>query len=279
MKTNNDPKKNDFKSKSHRASTIFALIAIPVELILSIIIFKVVLGDPSNFIDNNPANNPLTGNYYGVVYKGGFVVPVIMTLTLVTITFFFERLFTLRKAKGKKNPAQFVSNIKDQISCFNLDAAKKECDLQCGSVANVIRAGIDKYQEMDKVQDMSVEKKALAVQKTIEEAGGMEMPMLERNLVILSTIASIATLLGLFGTVLGMIRAFSALATSGAPDAVGLATGISEALINTAFGIGTSCLAIVFYNFFTTKIDNIVYLSAEAGQTLVHTFTYSHSDK
>jgi biopolymer transport protein ExbB len=279
MKTNNDPKKKDFKSKSHKASTIFALIAIPVELIIAICIFKFVLGDPSNFVDNNPELNPLTGNYYGTVYKGGFIVPILMTLLMVVITFFFERLFTLHKARGKRNPVRFVSTVKDQICTLNLDAAKKECDIQCGSVANVIKAGIDKYQQMDKAQDMTVEKMALAVQKEIEEAGGMEMPMLERNLVILSTSASIGTLLGLFGTVLGMIRAFAALATSGAPDAVGLATGISEALINTAFGIGTSMLAIVFYNFFTTKIDNIVYLSAEAGQTLVHTFTYNHSDK
>jgi biopolymer transport protein ExbB len=83
----------------------------------------------------------------------------------------------------------------------------------------------------------------------------------------------------LFGTVLGMVKAFAALANAGAPDAVALANGISEALVNTALGIGTSALAIVFYNYFTTRIDHIVYLAAEAGQAIVHTFSFHHSDK
>jgi len=273
------PKKKDSRPKTSKAATIFAAIIIPVELIISIIVFKVVFGDPSNFIDNNPANNPLTGNLLGTVYKGGVIVPILMTLFLTVITFFLERLFTLNKAKGKRNVTYFLNNLKNDVTTTNIDAAKKECDLQCGSLANIIKAGLEKYEEMDKVAGVEVEKKVLAVQKELDEATGIELPMLEKNLVILATIASIATLLGLFGTVLGMIRAFSALAHAGAPDAIALASGISEALVNTAFGIGTSMLAIIFYNFFTTKIDNIIYLSGEAGSTIVHTFAYTHSDK
>jgi biopolymer transport protein ExbB len=238
-----------------------------------------VFGDPSHFIDNNPANNPLTGDYIGIVYKGGIVVPFLMTLFLVVITFYLERLWTLRKARGKRNPVKFVTDVKEHISKLDIAAAKKECDLQQGTIANVIRAGLEKYEEMDKNTGLSVEKKVLALQKELEDAETIEMPMLEKNLIILSTIASIATLLGLFGTVLGMIRAFSALAYAGAPDAVGLATGISEALINTAGGIGTSMLAIVFYNYFTTRIDHIMYLTAETGQAIVHAFSYHHYDE
>jgi biopolymer transport protein ExbB len=99
------------------------------------------------------------------------------------------------------------------------------------------------------------------------------MPMLEKNLVIIATIASIATLMGLLGTVFGMISAFSALANAGAPDAVGLANGISEALINTAMGIGTSALAIVFYNYFTSAIDGLTYGIDEASYSIVQNFT------
>jgi len=273
------PKKKDERSAAHKASTIFAMVAIPIEFIIAIIIFTQIMGNPSNFIDNNTANNPLTGNYLGMMYKGGPVVPVLMTLFMMVITFVLERLYTLRKARGKETPFKFIKTIKEHIGNLNIDAARKECDLQCGSVANVIKAGLDKYVEMDKTEGLEVEKKVLALQKEIEDAEGMEMPMLERNLVILSTAASIGTLLGLFGTVLGMIRAFSALATSGAPDAVGLATGISEALINTALGIGTSMIAIMAYNFFTTKIDHIIYLSAEAGQSILRTFSVTHADK
>jgi biopolymer transport protein ExbB len=81
----------------------------------------------------------------------------------------------------------------------------------------------------------------------------------------------------LLGTVLGMIRAFSALATAGAPDAVALATGISEALINTAFGIGSSALAIIFYSYFSNKIDKMTYNIDEAGVAIVQNFISQHN--
>ena len=116
------------------------------------------------------------------------------------------------------------------------------------------------------------DQKILALQKEFEEATALELPMLSRNLVILSTIASISVLIGLMGTVLGMIRAFAALAQAGAPDALALATGISEALINTAFGIGGSLLAIISYNFFSTQIDSFTYKIDEAGFSLVQSF-------
>jgi biopolymer transport protein ExbB len=277
MKTENVPKKKNFNSLSHSAISALATIAIPIELVISILVYKFVLGDPSHFIGNSLENNP--ADYLGTVYRGGIIVPILMTLFLVVMTFFLERLWTLRKAQGKRSQRRFLANVKDHIQNLRLDAAKRECDLQEGTVANVIRAGLDKYHELEKTEGLNTEKKVLALQKELEEAETIEMPMLEKNLVILSTIASIATLLGLFGTVLGMIRSFKALAYAGAPDAIGLATGISEALINTAFGIGTSMLAIVFYNYFTTRIDNILFVIAETGQAIVHTFSFHHTDK
>jgi biopolymer transport protein ExbB len=277
MKTENVPKKKNFNSLSHSAISALATIAVPIELVISILVYKFVLGDPSHFIGNSLENNP--ADYLGTVYRGGIIVPILMTLFLVVMTFFLERLWTLRKAQGKRSLRKFLANVKDHIQNLRLDAAKRECDLQEGTVANVIRAGLDKYHELEKTEGLNTEKKVLALQKELEEAETIEMPMLEKNLVILSTIASIATLLGLFGTVLGMIRSFKALAYAGAPDAIGLATGISEALINTAFGIGTSMLAIVFYNYFTTRIDNILFVIAETGQAIVHTFSFHHTDK
>lgn len=279
MKTTNAPKKKDERGAAHRASTIFAMVAIPIEFIICELIFYKVFGDPSNFIDGNPAGSPLTGNLMGTMFKGGLIVPILMTLFLMVITFVIERVWTLHRARGKQSPFKFIKAIKDHIANLNIDAARKECDLQCGSVANVIKAGLDKYVEMDKTEGLEVEKKVLALQKEIEDAEGMEMPMLERNLVILSTASSIGVLLGLLGTVRGMIVAFSALAQTGAPDAVSLAAGISEALVNTFLGIMTSMLAIIAYNYFTTKIDHIIYLSAEAGQSILRTFSVTHADK
>lgn len=279
METQSVTGKKDIKSAFHKTSTIFATIVIPVELIISLIVYKYILGHPSHFIDNNPANSPLPGDYLGIVYKAGVTVPILLAFILIVITFFIERVWTLRKARGKGNPVEFVSSVKEHVSKLNIEAAKKECDQQCGSIANVINAGLERFQEMERHKGLEMEKKAIAIQKEFEEATEMEMPMLERNTVILSTIASIATLTGLLGTVLGMIKAFAALAHAGAPDAVGLATGISEALVSTALGICTSMLSILFYNYITTRIDHIMFLTAETGQAIVRTFTYHHLDE
>ena len=95
--------------------------------------------------------------------------------------------------------------------------------------------------------------------------------------VFLSTLASVATLIGLLGTVVGMIRSFSALGESGGGEAAQkLSQGISEALYNTALGIGTSAIAIVMYNVFTTKIDAITYGIDESGFTLTQSFAANY---
>ena len=107
--------------------------------------------------------------------------------------------------------------------------------------------------------------------RAIEEATSLETPLLERNLVALSTIASIATMSGLLGTTIGMIRAFAALARAGAPDSIQLAIGISEALINTALGLLAAIIGIVAYNFFVTKVDNFTYMIDEASYDILQT--------
>ena len=88
----------DARAAFHRTSTIFASIVIPVEFIVCIIIYKYIMGSGSHFVDNNPVNTPLAGDYLGMIYKGGITVPVLMTFFLVVITFFLERMWALRKA-------------------------------------------------------------------------------------------------------------------------------------------------------------------------------------
>jgi biopolymer transport protein ExbB len=195
----------------------------------------------------------------------------------LVIAVFIERFLTITAASGKGSIPAFVKKVQSFLSNDNVDSAIAECDKQKGSVANVVKAGLGKYREMQTTTEaLDRDQKVLAISKEIEEATSLEMPMLERNLVILATISSIATLLGLLGTVIGMIKAFSALATAGAPDAVALSSGISEALINTALGIGTSAFAIIFYNFFTTRIDGMTYAIDEAGFSIAQTFAAKH---
>ncbi|MFN9519508.1 MAG: MotA/TolQ/ExbB proton channel family protein, partial [Bacteroidota bacterium] len=135
---------------------------------------------------------------------------------------------------------------------------------------------LHKYKEMESATGIDKDQKVLAIQKEQEESVQLELPMLEKNLVIIATMASVSTLVALLGTVIGMIKAFSALATAGSPDSVALANGISEALINTALGIGNSAIAIIMYNVFTTKIDKITYTIDEAGFTITQQFAASH---
>ena len=117
------------------------------------------------------------------------------------------------------------------------------------------------------------------LQHELEEATQLEIPQLNNNLPIISTLAQIATLVGLLGTVTGMIQAFAALARVGSPDAVGLAGGISQALVTTAMGIPTSAIAIVFYNLFTSRISNIVYAIDEASYAILHAFQIRQGQK
>ncbi|AHJ95953.1 MotA/TolQ/ExbB proton channel family protein [Hymenobacter swuensis DY53] len=259
-------------------SSSFAVIAILAAFIVSVLIFIFILGDGSHFQGGNHDNNPLAGDYFGVVYKGGPVVPVLMTMFLCVFIFSIERALTISRAKGSKSIETFVRTIRQKLNVNDITGAIATCDQQKGSVANVVRAGLVKYQEMSRERNMEKDQKVLAIQKEIEESTALELPMLEKNLVIISTLASVATLTGLIGTVLGMIKAFSALAQGGAPDAVGLANGISEALINTALGIGTSALAIVAYNFFTSKIDELTYSIDEAGFSIIQTFAAQHGE-
>jgi len=257
--------------------TGFAGIVIPVLFVVAVVLFIFVMGNPENFQGNNTNNNPKPGNYLGIIYKGGIIVPILMTILMMVITFSIERWITISRAKGKGSIPSFVIRVYQKLTSTDINSAIDECDKQRGSVANVIKAGLIKYMEMIGIKEMNKDQKIVAIKQEIEEATSLELPILEQNLVILATIAPLATLLGLLGTVLGMIKAFSALATAGAPDAVALANGISEALINTAFGIGSSALAIIFYNYFTTKIDKMTYSIDEAGVAIVQNFASHHS--
>jgi biopolymer transport protein ExbB len=199
-------------------------------------------------------------------------VPVLIAVNLILITFSIERLISLARANGRGRLSSFIRNIRGLVNEDNIEDAITVCDKQKGSLANVIKSGLHRYRTLQSDQSLQNDQKVLALQKDLEEASALELPMLSKNLVVLSTIASISVLIGLIGTVLGMIRAFKALAQSGAPDALALANGISEALVNTAFGITGSTLAIIFYNYFSSRIDATTFKIDEASFSLSQTF-------
>ncbi len=208
------------------------------------------------------------------IYEGGIIVPLLIGMFLMVVVFSIERLLTIRKALGSGSIADFIRKVQYHLANRNVEAALSECDKQRGSVANVMRAGLRRYKEMTTNSELDTEQKVMAIQKEVEEATALELPMLQKNLVFLSTITSVGTLIALLGTVMGMIRSFSALGSDegGGSNAAALAIGISEALYNTALGIGTSAIAMIMYNVFTTKIDSITYGIDESGFTLTQSF-------
>lgn len=264
--------------QAKKSSNIISLLAPILCLLTGYVIWRFGLGNPSNFDHAGPGwfwpDREGPHSALSKMYLGGIIVPVLIGTFLTMSVFVIERFMTISKASGTGNNADFIRKVQYQLANKNVDAALAECDKQKGSVGNVMKAGLHRYKEMISNTELDTEQKVIAIQKEVEEATALELPMLEKNLVFLSTIASLATLIGLLGTVVGMIRAFAGLGadSGGANSAAELSIGISEALYNTALGIGTSAFAIMFYNIFTTRIDGITYGIDESGFTLTQTF-------
>lgn len=239
-------------------------------LICSSLFYNYFLGNPANFADA-AKHEPI--NALGMIYTGGFLVAILITMVVMSIIYIVERQLSINKAKGKGEPVAFIRKTISLLEKDDLDGALAECNKQRGAIANVLRAAISRFKTVEKDAEFGPDKKIAEVQRSIDEALNLETPLLEKNLVILSTTASISTMIGLLGTTLGMIRAFRALADSGTVSATQLSIGISEALYNTAGGLLAAVISIVAYNFFTTKVDGFVYMIDEAILNVTQIFT------
>lgn len=261
-------------------------IVLPILLVVGVCIYLFVFGNPGNFktdpkldgvasvaLADIEAKQLHPESPMGIVYMGGPIVPILVTFMITVLVFSFERFFVLRKASGKGNLEAFVLRVRKLLDSNKIEEAIEECDTQEGSVGNVVKEGLITYKALAKNTAMDKEQKMVALNKSIEEATTLEMPMLEKNMMILSTLGTVATLVALLGTVIGMIKAFFALGSGGGtPDAAALSIGISEALINTALGIGTSAIAIILYNYFTSKIDGLTYKIDEISMSIQQSF-------
>jgi biopolymer transport protein ExbB len=252
-------------------SSLVASLSIAIALGIGFLIYYFILGDPSHFVNGDVNEHPIDGNTLGTVYKGGIIVPFLMAVNLVVIIFSIERFISISKTKGRGNINGFVENIKSLMDSNDIEGAIEECDKQKGSLANVIRAGLEKYESVKNDSTLDKEQKSEVLKAEIEEAISLELPMMSKNLVVISTCVSVGTLIGLIGTVLGMIKSFQAMG-EGTPDTTKLSVGISEALINTFLGIFASTLATIMYNFFNTKIDQMTHAMDEAGFAIVQNF-------
>jgi len=252
------------------------VLIIPILLLIGILTYMFVFGDGSHFQEGDNAKEPLPGDYFGTVYKGGFIVPILFTCFLTVLVFSIERFFTIGKANGSGSIDDFVRKVKAMLDRNDIEGAIKECDRQKGSIGNVVKTALLKYRQLSTDTEMTKEQKLAALQKEVEEATTLELPMLEKNLTIIATLASVSTLIALLGTVLGMIRAFAAMGATGQPDTGALSTGISEALVNTALGIGTAAIATIMYSYFTSLIDTLTYNIDEIGLSIQQNFAAHH---
>ena len=277
--------KTDEQVVARKKGGLNPAIILPILYVVAVVIYLFVLGNPSNFA----ANPKLVGasaafsdleskelhphGMMGTIYLGGPVVHILILFMLTVIVFSIERFLVLGKAAGNGNLDNFVMKVRSLLNQNKIDEAMEECDRQKGSVGNVVKEGLTTYKALTKDNTLTKEQKMSALNKSIEEATTLEMPMLEKNMNILSTLGTVATLIALLGTVIGMIKAFQALGSGGGtPDAGALSIGISEALINTALGIGTSAIAIIFYNYFTSKIDGLTYKIDEISMSIQQSF-------
>ncbi|WP_028897666.1 MotA/TolQ/ExbB proton channel family protein [Prevotella sp. HUN102] len=247
--------------------------------VVAFVLFFTWFGNDMHFQDPGTKEHP--ADVWGTIFKGGIVVPVLHTLLLTVLAMSIERWMALKTAFGKGSLPKFVANIKTALNAGDMAKANQLCDQQRGSVANVVKASLNAYASMESGANANLKKaqKVAKIQQAHEEATQLEMPTLTMNLPIIATLVTLGTLTGLLGTVVGMIKSFSALASGGGADSAKLSEGISEALINTAFGIGTSWLAVVSYGYFSNKVDKLTYALDEVGYSIAQTYEANHTEE
>ena len=194
----------------------------------------------------------------------------LLACSILGLTYIIERIVSLFKLRPRIKIEQLVSRITEALRNDNIMEAVSICEEAGGPLANVVKAGLLRYSQ-GMIEEALVAKGDIS--EAIDEASILEIPQLERNLVILSTIYQISPLFGLLGTVSGMVRAFTAIALKGTGDPQLLAGGISEALLTTVIGLSIAIPVMIAYQYLISKVDRhileIQQVSTEIVNTLV----------
>ena len=180
-----------------------------------------------------------------LIIKGGPVMAPILLCSVISLTIVVERCLSLRRHRILRY--EILQRIEELLRDRKIPEATTLCKRYPSSMTRILLAAI-----------LNHDKTRQEIKEIIEDAGRHEVPVLERYLAVLGTIASISTLLGLLGTIAGMIKTFNVIAALGYGHPEALAGGISEALITTAAGPGVAIPTFVLYNYFTSKVDSLV---------------------
>lgn len=194
-----------------------------------------------------------------ILAKGGLLMIPIYLTSIVAVFIVVERWLALRKVQI--NTRTFVLQVRNLLLRNQVNEAIALCRKTAGPIAKLTRVGIE-----------NASRPRMEIKDAIETAGKSEIFTLEKNLGTLATMASIAPMLGFFGTVTGMIRAFMEIQSRGGNvDSSVLAGGIWEALVTTAAGLAVGILALIFYNWVQGKVEKIVFEMQEVSTELLDT--------
>lgn len=204
---------------------------------------------------------------YEIMTKGGIIMWPILVTSIVAVAVIIERFISLRRASI--DTQEFMETMRQVLRRNRIQEALEICDETDAPVARIMKAGI-----------LHHNRSVAEIRQAVEDAGRMEIPRLERYLAALATCSSIAPLLGLLGTIEGMIKAFSEITEKGANVApTDLAEGIGNALIATGAGLTIAIPCLIFYNYFTARVDNMIIEMEIMSSELVNLLTKHHGER
>jgi len=195
--------------------------------------------------------------------KGGFLMYPIFFCSLLAIAIFFERMFYLKSMKTSTR--KFSNRISDLIRKGNINFAITACRKNYSPISQIILAALLKYGSSRE-----------EIKEAIEDTANKEITVLEKNLPILATVGNIAPLLGLLGTVFGMIKGFQVISALGVGNPEALAGAISEALLTTAFGLSVAIPTIVAYNYLIHRVDRQIKEMESISVEILELLTTKH---
>ena len=196
------------------------------------------------------------------VQGGGFMWPILIAL-LFGLSIIGERAYSLLNSSS--NTDQFFDDVKTTFDDSGKDKAIELCESTPGPVASIYYAGLSKMGN-----------KKEEIEKAVQNAGGLEMAFLEKNMIWINSVITIAPMLGFTGTVVGMIKAFEDIKMANDISPAVVAGGISQALLTTAFGLIVAMIMQVAQNFFVSMIDKMILDMEEQSIKIVE---YLHNTK
>jgi len=184
---------------------------------------------------------------FQILIKGGWLMIPLGLCSILAVAIIIEKLITLRMME--KQTEKFTKKVLKILGSNDnrkIDRIIALCEMAPSSLSRILQVGIGK-----------IGKEKEEIKEAVEDAGSSEIPYIEKRLRILGTIVTVSPLLGLLGTVMGMIRAFNVISAQGVGDPGALAGGISEALITTAVGLSIAIPSLVFYNYFAHRSERL----------------------